>query len=114
MGSFDDLVELSRGADILIMDAQYFCEEYPMRRGFGHSTPIDAVEVALKAGVKRLVLTHHDPTHDDERLAQKLQIAREHAAPEHLLVENAYDGLVLHVEGLHTEQDVRTILQASA
>ena len=113
-GSFDDLVELSRGADILIMDAQYFCEEYPTRRGFGHSTPIDAVEVALKAGVKRLVLTHHDPTHDDELLAKKLHMAREHAAPEHLLVENAYDGLVLRVESEHVELSARAEMKASA
>lgn len=110
LGSFDDLVELSRGADILIMDAQYFCEEYPMRRGFGHSTPIDAVEVALKAGVKRLVLTHHDPTHSDDMLARKLQMAREHAGSEHLFIENAYDGLVLCVE----REEMRLGIKASA
>lgn len=97
-GSFDALVELAQGADLLIMDAQYFPDEYPKRRGFGHSTPLDAVRVAQAAGVSRLCLTHHDPTHDDARLDQKLALARAHA-PRGLLVDNAYDGLVVRLEG---------------
>lgn len=79
MGSRDQLVELGRGADLLIMDAQYFPDEYDCRRGYGHSTPIDAVELAVEAGVERLLMTHHDPGHDDERLDAKVQVAKEHA-----------------------------------
>jgi len=36
------------------------------RQGWGHSTPEMAVLVAQAAGVKRLALFHHEPTHDDE------------------------------------------------
>ncbi len=67
------------------------------RQGFGHSTPVDAVDVAVAAGVKRLLLTHHDPSHNDERLAQKLELAREYARPHGIMVDNAYDGLALEV-----------------
>lgn len=101
MGGRDELIELSDGADLLIMDAQYFDEEYDQRRGFGHSTPEDAVEVALEAGVKRLWLTHHDPTHGDRRLDEKLAIARGHArqlGASELRIENARDGLEIGLE----------------
>ena len=59
------LVELARGADLLVHDAQFTAEELLKRRGWGHSSYDQAMEVAELAGVKRLVLTHHDPEHDD-------------------------------------------------
>ncbi len=109
-GCMEELIEFSQGADILIMDSQYFPSEYVNRQGFGHSTPIDAVNVALQAGVKRLVLTHHDPSHDDDKLMEKLELAREYAADSGLLVDNAYDGMLLSakvsevVPGNHDEE----------
>jgi phosphoribosyl 1,2-cyclic phosphodiesterase len=65
-----DLVELARGADLLIYDAMYTPEEYagvggPSRRGWGHSTFEGGAAVAEAAGVARLCLFHHDPSHDD-------------------------------------------------
>lgn len=61
---------LARGADLLIYDAQYTPAEYrgecgPGRAGWGHSTYEAAVEVARAAGVKQLVLFHHDPSRTD-------------------------------------------------
>lgn len=89
-GCREDLIAFSANADLLIMDAQYTPEEYPSRRGFGHSTPLDAVDVAQKAGVARLLLTHHDPSHTDDALDAKLAIARK-AAGHTLRVDNARD-----------------------
>ncbi len=94
MDSRAELVELARGADLLIMDAQYFPDEYEERQGFGHSTPIDAVEVAIEAGVQKLLMTHHHPTHDDRRLQEKVKIAQKHArrnGARYLQVDNARD-----------------------
>ena len=65
------LVAHAAGADILVMDAQYFPEEYAAHEGFGHSTVDDAVQIALAAGVGELVLTHHDAAHDDARVDAK-------------------------------------------
>ncbi len=96
-GSGDKLVKLAKGADLLIMDAQYTPQEYPSRAGFGHSTPIDAVEVALEAGVRHLLLTHHDPGHDDEALEAKLEAGRLRAQGEGLRVNNARDGMRVKV-----------------
>ena len=65
-----ELVELCRGADLLIFDAMYTPEEYagvggPSRRGWGHSTFEAGAALAEAAGVAELCLFHHDPNHDD-------------------------------------------------
>ena len=62
------IVELARDADILIHEGQYTPEELPRYRGWGHSSWAQAVEVAQQANVKRLIVTHHDPDHDDDCL----------------------------------------------
>jgi ribonuclease BN (tRNA processing enzyme) len=59
------IVDFCRGADLLLHDAQYTPEELVHRRGWGHSSYLQAIECARLAGVQRLVLTHHDPDHDD-------------------------------------------------
>ncbi len=64
------------GADLVIHDAQYTPEEYPARKNWGHSPFEYVVELAAAAGVKRLVLTHHDPNHDDAFVAEIERRAR--------------------------------------
>ena len=79
-GGYPDVIEFARDADVLIHDAQYLESEYISatnpRRGWGHSTVESATEVAKKAGVKQLVLFHHEPTHDDRCIDQILKLAR--------------------------------------
>jgi len=67
-GIDESIVELARNADLLIHDGQYTDEEYVKYRGWGHSTWRTAVEVAKRANVKKLIITHHDPDHDDDML----------------------------------------------
>jgi phosphoribosyl 1,2-cyclic phosphodiesterase/DNA-binding response OmpR family regulator len=52
-------------ADLAIHDAQYVAGEYAAKVGWGHSTVEYAVNISRHAGVKRLALTHHDPTRND-------------------------------------------------
>jgi phosphoribosyl 1,2-cyclic phosphodiesterase len=54
------------GADVLVLDAQYTPDEYASRKGWGHSTMIDAAKIAHAANVGRLFLFHHDPAHNDD------------------------------------------------
>jgi len=63
-------------ADLVIHDAQYTPEEYRWRKSWGHSTFEYVVELACTAGVKRLALTHHDPSHDDAVVAEIERRAR--------------------------------------
>lgn len=58
-------IDFCRDADLLIHDAQYTKEELERHKGWGHSSYDQCIELAQRAGVKRLVLTHHDPDHDD-------------------------------------------------
>ena len=64
----EDYVELCRGAELLIHDAQYTDAQYKVTRSWGHSTFGDAVDLALEAGVLRLGLFHHDPDRTDDEL----------------------------------------------
>ncbi|MEP7142051.1 MAG: MBL fold metallo-hydrolase [Ferruginibacter sp.] len=64
-GIDENIVNLARNADLLIHDGQYTAEEYKKYKGWGHSTWEQAVEVAVRANVKRLIITHHDPDHSD-------------------------------------------------
>jgi phosphoribosyl 1,2-cyclic phosphodiesterase len=63
-----EMDDFAAGADIYIREAQYTEEEYPSKRGWGHSTWTDALESAHYAKVRRLCLYHHDPMHDDEAI----------------------------------------------
>jgi ribonuclease BN (tRNA processing enzyme) len=64
----ENIVTLARDADILIHDGQYTDEEYKKYKGWGHSTWRQAVELAIRANVKKLIITHHDPDHNDDFL----------------------------------------------
>lgn len=64
----EHIVEFARNADLLVHDAQYTSKELEDRKGWGHSSYAQAIEVAERAGVSQLVMTHHDPDHDDEFL----------------------------------------------
>ena len=67
------LVDLARGADLLLHDAMYTPDEYEDRRGWGHSTFGGALRTAQAAQVKKLVLFHHDPERADRALDAMLK-----------------------------------------
>src|SRR5947209_5233541 len=71
------LVRFLRGSDILILDGQYTDEEHKAHIGWGHSSISSAVSLALEAEVQTLVLFHHDPHHEDEKVDAMLESARE-------------------------------------
>lgn len=67
-----NVLQLARNADVMIYDATYTDEEYnskaSSRIGWGHSTWQEAVKLAKAANVKKLVIFHHDPLHNDDFL----------------------------------------------
>lgn len=66
----ENVLWLARKADVMIYDATYTDDEYYSKTsskvGWGHSTWQEAVKVAKKADVKKLVIFHHDPLHSDD------------------------------------------------
>jgi phosphoribosyl 1,2-cyclic phosphodiesterase len=73
------LVEFLRDCDLLILDAQYTDEEYPQHSGWGHGSLTSSVDLAVDAKVRKLLLFHHDPEHDDAMIDQMVEQAREMA-----------------------------------
>jgi phosphoribosyl 1,2-cyclic phosphodiesterase len=96
-----EMIEFIRDADVLILDSQYDRAEYKKHTGWGHGCVDDSVALALKAGVKKLVLFHHDPDHDDQKLDEFVKYARRLVvkAKGKLKVEAAREGLVIQLGG---------------
>jgi phosphoribosyl 1,2-cyclic phosphodiesterase len=85
-----NVLSLIEGADIAIYDCMYTDDEYAKSYvGWGHSTWQEAVRLCKPAGVKKLVVFHHDPDHDDDKMDA---IGREVAA--------AMPGAVVAREGM--------------
>ena len=57
-GRTDDLLEVCRDADALVIESTYIDEEAEMARQFSHLTARQGAELAVRAGVKKLILTH--------------------------------------------------------
>jgi phosphoribosyl 1,2-cyclic phosphodiesterase len=74
-----DFVNFLKSVDLLIHDAMYTPKELEQHRGWGHSTYEEAVTLAQDAGVKQLVLFHHEPEHDDKEMDELLAAARKFA-----------------------------------
>jgi len=57
-GKTDNLVEVCKDADALVIESTYLDEETEMAKQFNHLTARQGAELAIKAGVKKLILTH--------------------------------------------------------
>ena len=66
-------------ADVLIIDAQYTLEEALVKSDWGHTSIPFAVECATAWKVKTLVLTHHDPNANEQKLNKNLTSALDYA-----------------------------------
>ena len=88
-----------RNADALIFDAQYTLKEAWQKVDWGHSSALIGVDLARAAGVKRLILFHHDPTYTDAQLQEIQSKATDYQAQDtsrpmcEVIV--AYEGLTL-------------------
>jgi ribonuclease Z len=58
VGRTDNLVEICRDADALVIESTYLKSETEMAGEFGHLTAAQAAQLAVDANVKCLILTH--------------------------------------------------------
>jgi ribonuclease Z len=57
-GRTDDILLVCKDADALVIESTYLDEEAEMARQFSHLTARQAAELAVKANVKKLIITH--------------------------------------------------------
>ena len=62
--------------DLLVFDSQYEMNELANRFDWGHCSPNIGVDLALREGIKTLVLSHHDPQSFETRQLRMLDDAR--------------------------------------
>lgn len=73
------IIDLARDADLLIHEATYAHAEKELARRAGHSTALEAAQIARQADVNQLVLTHFSPRYENDEgfsLADLLAEAR--------------------------------------
>jgi ribonuclease BN (tRNA processing enzyme) len=96
-----DLVDLVDGADLLVHDSHFLEEEIVGKEHWGHSTALDALELAREAGVRHLMLFHHAPEHSDAVVDHKLACARKAAQGTGVQVSAASEGMAVEIAGKH-------------
>lgn len=96
---FQSFVRFCSNTDVLIHDAQYIEQDMPQKFGWGHSSVRQACQLAVEAGVKHLVLHHHDPDRTDDQI----DMIQEEAAAwfrkngPHIRCTAAYEGLEISI-----------------
>jgi phosphoribosyl 1,2-cyclic phosphodiesterase len=89
------LVDFVRELDLLILDTQYTDAEYVNRIGWGHGCLSESIALAAEAKVRRLILFHHDPSHNDDQLDRMVEAAQTLAAGSQLLVSAAAENEII-------------------
>jgi len=91
--------DIAHDADVLFHDAQYRDHEYPQHIGWGHSGIEHVMGLAASAGVRRVVLFHHDPYHVDDELETLLAEARKRWGGPDDDVRLAHEGMTIELDG---------------
>lgn len=94
-------IEFFQAADLVIFDTMYsLADAITVKADWGHSSNIIAVELCQEAGVSKLAMFHHEPIHDDTKLASLCdetrrfeEITRDGRQP--LQIISSYDGLTV-------------------
>ena len=54
---------------LLLFDGHFTPEQISHKKGWGHSTWAEGVDIVQRTGIEKLLITHHAPEHDDRMLA---------------------------------------------
>ncbi len=86
-----------KGCDTVIYDTHFLPEEYARVPHYGHSTPDQALEIVADNDVRRLILYHHAPSHNDDQMDEIAARYKEKGAAVGVDVLTACEGMVLSV-----------------
>ncbi len=92
------LINFLKDVNLLIHEAQYTNQEYVTKVGWGHSSLSNACLFAKLTRANRWIIPHHDPMHDDDMLASKLNLTREilRSLNHTVEVSHAFDELIAY------------------
>ena len=104
-------IDFCRGADSLLFDAQFTLNEVWQKEDWGHSSALIGVDLARAAGVRKLLLAHHNPYISDQQLEDvvedALQYQEQRSGLPRCEVMVAYEGLTLDLAPPETAGDLR-------
>jgi len=86
-----------KGVDTVIYDTHFLPDEYARFPHYGHSTPDQALDICVEAGVRRLVLYHHAPGHTDEQMDQVAATYLAKGASVGIEVLTSFEGMSLPI-----------------
>ena len=92
-----NLVAALAGVDTVVYDTHFLPDEYARFPHYGHSTPEHALEICAEAGVRRLVLYHHAPSHTDEMMDQIARTYLEIGQARGIEVLTSFEGMRLPI-----------------
>ncbi len=100
--NIDEYKDLFIDADVVFFDTQYTFHESFEKYDWGHSSASIAIDIVSKFNVKKIVLFHHDPDYDDEKLDSLLVNAKAYISINEkrygdLEVDIAYEGMVVEL-----------------
>ncbi len=69
--TWQDFVEFCQGSDLMLHDAMWMDDELTDKRGWGHSSMEQVIELAAQAHPKTVILSHHLPRRSDQELEER-------------------------------------------
>jgi phosphoribosyl 1,2-cyclic phosphodiesterase len=85
------------GVDTAVYDTHFTAEEYAQFPHYGHSTPDHGLAICAEAGVRRLVLYHHAPSHTDEQMDRIAEDYLRKGAGVGVEVLTSFEGMTLPI-----------------
>ncbi len=95
-----EYIDFFSGADVLIFDAMYLVRESIIREDWGHSSALIGADIARQAGVRQLVLFHHDPGVQDDEILRIQQATLEYMSQD---LSNSPPEVLVAAEGLEID-----------
>ena len=97
--SFEEFKDFCKDADVLLHDSEFTEEDYKTKKGWGHSYYLDALNLAIKANVKKFILIHHNQDRKDAEIDAMVEdcirVAKEQNSS--VKIEAAYEGMTIEV-----------------
>lgn len=95
-----DNIEYYTDAELMIIDAQYTLTDALQKKGWGHSTYSIAVDFAVKWGIKKVGLFHHEPIYSDKKIFSFQRSAewyKDYPNADYLSIIICQEGMVLEI-----------------